>query len=303
MIRNLFAFPALASLALLLPPLLTNCSSNLAEPDGSGPPLRIGSAFPHSLTGAPQIVNVSHYDPKERQRSGASYSVSDVSALKRSGARGLIARCGKGTITDTKCSDFLRATDREGMLIGSYYFILKGVDPVWQADRFVDRIRSIRSSQGLRAPGILMVVDFDSKSTPAEMVRVIDRIEKRTGKVPVVYMENSLAVMARMRAASSSQKRRIAQCPYWMALYSPNHEDRETPEAMLRMYGVWNRIAMWQYGGVLWEHGRSSAKHYNNGRWRSPEYFGNLDRPLERNAFNGSTAQLYGFWNRYAWAW
>ena len=154
MTRKLFAFPSLAILALVLPLLLTNCATDLPEPDGAGPPARMGSAFPYSLTDAPQIVNVSHYDPKERQRSGDSYTVSNVSALKRNGAHGLIARCGKGTITDTKCADFLRAADREGMLLGSYYFILKGVDPVWQADRFVDRVRSIRSSQGLRAPGI-----------------------------------------------------------------------------------------------------------------------------------------------------
>ena len=71
------------------------------------------------------------------------------------------------------------------------------------------------------------------------------------------------------------------------------------------VYGVWNKISMWQYGGVEWNksRGRSIAKHYNHGRWRSPEYFGNLDRPLERNAFNGSTSQLYGFWNHFAWNW
>ena len=49
-----------------------------------------------SLMDAPKIVNVSSYDPKERQRSGDSYSTLDVSALKRNGALGLIARCGKG---------------------------------------------------------------------------------------------------------------------------------------------------------------------------------------------------------------
>ena len=74
---------------------------------------------------------------------------------------------------------------------------------------------------------------------------------------------------------------------------------------MLRAYGVWTHCIMWQYGGVKWDkqHGRSIPQHYDHGRWRSPRYFGNLDRPVERNAFNGTRQQLYGFWNRYAWRW
>ena len=37
------------------------------------------------------------YKPKERQRSGRSYSEHDVSALRASGAHGLIARAGQGS--------------------------------------------------------------------------------------------------------------------------------------------------------------------------------------------------------------
>lgn len=281
----------LALVSLALAPLLslTACS--------------VGMGFGPTLTGAPQVINVSHYDPKESQRGGASYSPSDVSALKSNGALGLIARCGKGQITDTKCATFLRSAEREGMLIGSYYFILKGVDPLWQADRFVDRMRSIKVSQGLRSPGILMVVDFDTKSTPEEMVRVVDRVSSRTGTQPVVYLENSLPFMQRLNAASSSQKRRLKQCPYWLALYSDNYEGRRTPAELMNTYGVWDQCILWQYGGVEWSGGRSVAQHYNRGQHRSPRYFGNLDRPIERNAFNGTAEQLYGFWNRYSWKW
>ena len=45
---------------------------------------------------APHIINVSAYDPKERQRSGSSYTTNNLSTLRRNGALGLIARCGKG---------------------------------------------------------------------------------------------------------------------------------------------------------------------------------------------------------------
>jgi len=36
----------------------------------------------------PQIINVSAYDPKERQRTGVGFSHNDVSALRANGASG-----------------------------------------------------------------------------------------------------------------------------------------------------------------------------------------------------------------------
>ncbi len=72
-------------LPLSLTSLLTHCGG------GSGP-------APSGRL--PQIINVSAYDPKERQREGRSYSEHDVSALKANGAAGLIARCGKGGVLD-----------------------------------------------------------------------------------------------------------------------------------------------------------------------------------------------------------
>ena len=65
---------------------------------------------------SPKIINVSGYDPKEKQRAGRSYSPSDQSALKANGAHGLIARCAKGPELDHKCADFLAGADRHGEL-------------------------------------------------------------------------------------------------------------------------------------------------------------------------------------------
>ena len=76
-----------------------------------------GGASPGGRT---EIVNVSAYDPKEKQRAGRGYTEHDVSALRDNGAAGLIARVGKGGELDGKCYDFLCSSDREGMLIGVY---------------------------------------------------------------------------------------------------------------------------------------------------------------------------------------
>jgi hypothetical protein len=275
----------LFSLAALSIPLLINSCSG-----GYG---RVG------LHEAPKIVNVSSYDPKEKQRSGDSFSSNDVSALQRNGAHGLIARCGKGKALDEKCADFLSAANRQGMMLGSYYYVLKGTDPVWQADQYINRLQQIGATRGLRGEKVLLVGDFDTKSSPADLVAFINRVEQRTGVLPAIYLENSDRLRSALSNASAAHKRRISQCPYWIALYAPTASFR-TPQDLMKAYGVWNDWAMWQYAGVEWSR-RSVSKHYHHGPWKSPTYFGTMDRPLEHNAFNGSVEDLNAFWAKHSW--
>jgi GH25 family lysozyme M1 (1,4-beta-N-acetylmuramidase) len=276
----------LLALVPLVPFLLNSCG-------GGG----YGSV---GLMDAPKVVNVSSFDPKEKQRPGDSYSTQDVSALRRNGAHGLIARTGKGTLIDEKCADFLSAANREGMLLGTYYFVLKTSDPVWQADRYVSRLREIAAQRGLQGRKILLVGDFDTKSSASDIVRFIDRIEQLTGVLPVIYLENSGGLRATLSNATPAEKRRIRQCPYWIALYNHTNGFR-TPTDLMKAYGIWDEWAMWQYGGVEWGGGRSNSKHYNHGPWRAPQYFGTMDRPLEHNAFNGSVDDLRAFWAKHSW--
>lgn len=247
-----------------------------------------------ALEDAPKVVNVSSYDPKEKQCAGDSFSSTDVSALKRNGAQGLIARCGKGAALDDKCADFLRAAERAGMRLGTYYFVLKTSDPVWQADQYIARLRQI-------APGrkVLLVGDFDTKSSPADLVKFIDRIQQSTGVLPAIYLENSDRLRSSLSNATPAQKRRIGQCPYWIALYS-HSSGFTTPKQLMKAYGIWDEWALWQYAGVEWS-GRSVSKHYHHGPWLSPAYFGSMDRPLEHNAFNGDLDDLNGFWEKHSW--
>ena len=269
-------FPLLAAVLSLL---LNNCGG------GYG---RVG------LLDAPKVVNVSSYDPKEKQREGESFSTTDVSALRRNGAHGLIARCGKGMVLDDKCADFLAAAERQGMMLGSYYFVLKTSSPVAQADQYIERLRQISAGRK-----VLLVGDFDTKSSPADLVAFIDRVEQRTGVLPAIYLENSDRLRTSLSNANSAQKSRICQCPYWLALYSHN-SGFETPQQLMKAYDIWDDWAMWQYAGVEWS-GRSVSKHYHHGPWQSPTYFGSLDRPLEHNAFNGSESELNHFWQKHSW--
>jgi len=262
---------------------------------------------------SPQIINVSSYDPKERQRSGSRYTVDDVSNLARNGAHGLIARTSKGTAPDTKAPRFLKAADRAGMMLGAYHFVLPNSSPVTQADRFVDRVRDMARAQGFRNSQILLVGDFDAKTSAVNMARFIERIRQRTGKLPVVYLENSDNLKTQLRTADPRTKAIIRACPYWMALYGhvDNGKSRYsanrplTPGVLLDIYDTWDTWALWQYGGVEWDRkrGRSNPKHYSFGAFRSPRYFGNLDRPTERNVFNGTTKELRAWWARSAWSW
>ena len=276
-------------LASLLPLLLCQCGGGFGGT---------------SVKDSPAVLNVSGWDPKEVQRSGDRYSQYNVSALRRNGAVALIARSAKGPLLDDKFGAFLASADREGMLLGAYHFVTMDQDPVYQADNFVNRVGAIARSRGLSRKKILLVGDFDTKSTPDRLVRFIERVENRTGVIPVVYLENSAALRTSLSNASPAQKRVIRRAPYWIALYGPAGTERSmggdlTPDGLMEQYGIWNRWEMWQYGGVIWQGGRSNAKHYNTSRWRSPRYFGNMAHPMERNVFRGSEGDLRAFWNRH----
>ncbi len=277
--------PSLLFLAIV--PLLTHCA-------GSGTSTRM-----------PQVINVSAYDPKERQREGQSYSEHDVSALKKNGASALIARCGKGGVLDEKCATFLASADQEGMQVGAYYRLQTHVDAVAQADQFVSRMESIARSRSWNSEKILLAGDFDANSKLSDITRFIDRVETRTGCPPVVYLENSEHLRVLLNQADPATKAKLRRCPYWAALYScesgacKSFPAPETPKGLVNQYNVWNDWTLWQYAGVDWQNGRSNPKCYTHPTFRSSAYFGNLDRPVERNVFNGSHGELASFWSRH----
>lgn len=274
-------------------------------------PVESGAPATPSPTGSGQlleIVNVSAYDPKEKQREGRAYSEHDVSALREAGSVALIARAGKGGNLDTKCANFLTAADRVGMLPGVYYRLQTHVDAVAQADQFIDRAKALAASRDWTAGSLLLVGDFDAQSRMDDILRFMDRVESRTGVVPVAYLENSGHLKTLLSQADEATKARIRRMPYWIALYShdkgydpkyPQFPIPGHPEGLTKQYNVWSDWTIWQYGGVEWTGGRSVPKVYSHGRYPFPTYFGNLDRPVERNVFRGSLADLQALWQRH----
>jgi GH25 family lysozyme M1 (1,4-beta-N-acetylmuramidase) len=265
--------------------------------------LRVSSPVGHGAM--PQIINVSAYDPKEKQRAGVSYSERDVSALRASGASGLIARAGKGGELDEKCATFLASADRAGMLPGVYYRLQTHVDAVSQANQFVSRAQTLARSRSWNASALLLCADFDANSRMSDILRFTDRVERSTGVVPVAYLENSTHLKRLLGNADAATKAKLRRMPYWVALYShtsgagPDFPAPGNPDGLVKQYGVWSDWTMWQYGGVDWERGRSWPRVYSHGSYRFPLYFGKIDRPLERNVFNGSHSALKSFWNRH----
>jgi GH25 family lysozyme M1 (1,4-beta-N-acetylmuramidase) len=255
-----------------------------------------------------QVINVSAYDPKRRDRDGDSYSENDVRALRRNGAQGLIARSGKGGKLDEKCAAFIAAADRAGLLAGVYYRVQRHLGAVRQADQFVDRARALNRRRPPGVAPLLLCGDYDGDLPLSSILAFMDRVEARTGVVPVAYLENSTALKQQTRAADARTTARLRRAPYWLALYS--HESGESsafpapghPDHLVRQYNLWPGWTMWQYGGVGWENGKSRAKVYHHGRYRFPKYFGRMDRPLERNVFRGSYRDLQAFWSRHGLA-
>jgi len=297
MIRCSLRTLSLAALALTLPQCRT-----AVEP---GAPATTSAVAPGQM---PQIINVSAYDPKEKQREGRSFTEHDLSALRANGSAALIARAGKGGNLDTKCENFLVAADRSGMLPGVYYRLQNHLDAVTQADQFIDRALALAASRDWSAPSLLLVGDFDAQSRMSDILRFMDRVESRTGVVPVAYLENSGHLKLLLSGADEATKAKIRRMPYWIALYShdkgydpkyPQFPIPGHPDVLAQQYNVWPSWAIWQYGGVEWSGGRSHARVYSHGAHRYPLYFGDLDRPVERNVFNGSLADLQAFWKRH----
>jgi GH25 family lysozyme M1 (1,4-beta-N-acetylmuramidase) len=281
-------------LPLLL--LLVQCAGPSAPSAGGGVA---------SSGGFQEIINVSAYDPKEKQRHGPGYSERDVSALRANGAMGLIARAGKGGVLDTKCSAFLASADRVGLLPGVYYRLQNHVSPITQADQFVNRAFSLAKGRSWRAPALLLCADYDANSRLSDIIQFMDRVEARTGVIPVSYLENSPHLKILLGGADAATKAKLRRSPYWLALYAhdsgagPLFPAPGSPRGLLDQYRVWSDWTLWQYGGVDWAGGRSQPKVYNHGRYRFSSYFGNLDRPIERNVFAGSPEALVNFWQRH----
>lgn len=301
--------------SLLLPALFAFALASCTAPAPSAPPVRpapgappvaeVHAPPPVSSHGMPQIINVSAYDPKERQRSGRSYSEHDVSALRANGAMALIARAGKGGNLDTKCANFLASADRNCLLPGIYYRVQRHVDPVRQADQFVDRAFALARSRDWSTHALLLCGDYDGDLPLSSILKFMDRVEARTGVVPVCYLENSPQLKLQTRAADAATRARLRRAPYWLALYShesgagPIFPAPGSPSGLVDQYNLWSHWTLWQYGGVDWERGGSRPKVYSHGRYRFSPYFGDLDRPVERNVFRGSPAELYAFWQRH----
>ncbi len=284
---NLLNFPLIIC-SILATCLLSNCSSQYGKV---------------SFEQSPQIANVSHYDPKEIQRRGSSYSPLNQYSLKKNGALGQIARCSKGYSYDIKCSDFLVGAERQGLLLGAYHYVTPTSNAKIQARRFIARLKDIKITRGLKTREIMLVADIDSKSSVPHMVDFVSEIKRLTGEYPMIYLENGELIRSRLRRATYKQKHILRKCPYWLALYSDTYPGISTPKKLAKASGVWDTWALWQYGGVEWENRRSVSKHYVAGSWRTPRFFGDLNRPLERNGFNGSTSELYSFWNNHSWRW
>lgn len=282
--------------------LLCQCSPQSSSPDRPS----TAEARPPSRSGGLQhIINVSSYDPKERQRSGRVYSEHNLSALRDNGARGLIARAGKGGNLDSKCATFLASADRADLLPGVYYRVQRHVSAVQQADQFIARARALARSRNWNAPALLLCGDYDGDLALSAILAFMDRVESRTGVVPVAYLENSQALKLKTRSADPSTRARLRRAPYWLALYShesgagPIFPAPGNPRGLVNQYNLWSDWTIWQYGGVGWENRASHAKVYSHGRYRFPKYFGNMDRPLERNVFRGSPSDLTAFWQRH----
>ena len=99
------------------------------------------------------------------------------------------------------------------MMVGVYYRVQKHVDAVRQADQMVDRVQQLARSRSWKASSILLCGDYDGDLPLSSIIRFMDRVQSRTGVVPVAYLENSTQLKRTLSGARGADRAKLLQAP------------------------------------------------------------------------------------------
>lgn len=236
-------FVALASLLTACAPEApgTDAWEETSEEDGA---LRVCADGP-----TVQGVDVSYYQEKI-----------DWTAVAGTSVKFAIVRVSDGAVfKDPKFDANWKGAKEAGLVRGVYQFFRPAQSPVEQADLVLDALAADPIGKG-DLPVVLDVETSDGVSNAtlrARMQTWLDRVEKGTGKRPIVY---TAAFMQNVVGGG------FADYPLWVANY--------TSQCPLVPSG-WSGWSMWQFS----DHGKVSGIP------------GNVDR----NLWNGSLAALHAF--------
>lgn len=158
-------------------------------------------------------------------------------------------------ISRTFANDFYEAK-MAGILRGAYHFYSRGVDPIKQADFFLNALGPVVKGDlppvlDLEHPKGLIESDLE----PA--LAILRRFEEKTGATPIIYCGPYGFHGLGSRALTSG----IEKYPLWLAHYTSGNPWMPKP---------WSKLTFWQY--------TSSGS--------------STEGPIDHNWFNGSMEEL-----------
>lgn len=157
------------------------------------------------------IVDVSHWDP-----------IHDPAAMRAAGIVAVVAKATEGlNLRDDQYQRNRQAS--AGLLFGAYHFLDHGVDPVKQADFFIDTVKPDGS--------VAIALDFEAGAV-AEAEAFAQRIYDIAGLWPMLYTRASY-----ITAQIGSKATLLSKCPLWDASY------RDAP----LLPPQWGRATLHQY--------------------------------------------------------
>jgi len=177
---------------------------------------------------APRIAGI---DTAKYQHDGGR--AIDWAAVKRSGQRfAFIKATGKAKRTDPWFARDWVAAGRAGLVRGAYHYADPSQSAVAQADAIVNVVGTTREANDL---GIVLDLESTGGLSPSSLVRwthsFLDRVESRTGRVPILYTYVSFW------SGPMANNRGFGAYPLWLARYGPEP----------RPLAGWDRWTFWQH--------------------------------------------------------
>lgn len=192
-------------------------------------PNPIAADKPKIINGYVLGVDVSHHNKNV-----------DCKAIKAAGYSFAYVKATEGkTFVSPKFHENVKKAKAAGLKVGAYHFMRQNIDPVEQAQFFLNKIKD----QDL---DMIPVCDWESHDGAGEaqqyanVKKFLDYIEQKLGKKPLIYTGKWFIDQVEAKDRSITIPSWLAQYPLWISDYGVN---RTYP----RMPKPWTEYAIWQF--------------------------------------------------------
>jgi len=197
----------------------------------------------------------------------------DWPKVRATGQRFMFTKATEGDFyADPTFDDNWLGAKKAGVLRGAYHFFRANVDPIKQAKKFIDYVRTMNDDGEL--PPVLDLETHDGQAKNKIISRAktwLDEVENAFGKKPIIY-SGQYFLQDYFSEAGGGPPSWARNYPLWLAQYPNNYIEGSSKPFLPRGWFQWT---FWQY----------SDKGRVNG----------INANVDMNVFNGTLEELYKF--------